>query len=122
MFYGASPYLFEFARELRYNPTEAETLLWEKLKGKQLGVKFRRQHPIYQYIADFYCHQIKLVIEVDGDYHRLRDQIEYDKFRSDDLSELGIEIIRFSNDLIETDINTAIEIIQKIIVQHTPNP
>jgi cyclase len=81
MFYGAAPYLFRYAKKLRNNPTKAESLLWDKLKQKQLGFKFRRQHPVYKYIADFYCHKLKLIIEIDGDYHNETYQKEYDIFR-----------------------------------------
>ena len=63
MYYGAPHSIFEKARFLRDNPTNTETILWERLRKNKLGVKFRRQHPINIYIADFYCHKIKLVIE-----------------------------------------------------------
>ncbi len=121
MFYGAPPFLFEYAKQLRNNPTKAETILWLRLKGKQLGVKFRRQHPIYKYSVDFYCHELKLVIEVDGDYHEQRNQMEYDKFRSKDLSEFGIHIIRFSNNQIEKKLNFVTEEIKRVISHRTPN-
>ncbi len=60
VFYGATPSIFENARILREKPTKAEKTLWDKLKGKQLGVKFRRQHPVYTYVADFYCYEKKI--------------------------------------------------------------
>jgi cyclase len=63
MFLGADSLIFKNAEALRYRMTAAEELLWQNLKGKQLGVKFRRQHPLGIYIADFYCHRHKLVIE-----------------------------------------------------------
>lgn len=67
MFYGAPPYIFEKARKLRETMTPAEQILWKYLKKRQLkGCKFRRQHPLSEFIADFYCHSLKLVIEVDG--------------------------------------------------------
>lgn len=70
MFYSAPPYAFERARELRMNMTQAEEILWEHLKKKQLnGYKFRRQHPVFKFIVDFYCHKAKLVVELDGEYH-----------------------------------------------------
>jgi cyclase len=69
MFYGASKLIFQKAEELRKNMTHAELLMWGILKGNQLGVKFRRQHPVSFYIVDFYCHELKLVIEVDGSIH-----------------------------------------------------
>ena len=69
MFYGAGPILFEFAKNLRNNQTEAEQYLWNYLKGNQiLNVRFKRQHPVLYFVADFYCHKAKLVIEIDGGY------------------------------------------------------
>jgi len=72
MFMGASNLIFKNAEVLRNNMTAAEMLLWGHLKGNQLGAKFRRQNPLGNYIADFYCHQHKLVIEVDGSIHIYR--------------------------------------------------
>ena len=70
MFYGAKRNIFQRAKELRKNMTVTEQLLWRRLNKKQLGVRFKRQHPIDIFIADFYCHQYKLVVEVDGEYHK----------------------------------------------------
>lgn len=97
MFFGANPFIFEKAKELRKQQTESEEKLWNCLRKNQMGFKFRRQHPIYNYIADFYCHPIKLVIEIDGEYHLESEQKEYDKLRSEDLAEFGITVVRFSN-------------------------
>jgi very-short-patch-repair endonuclease len=99
MFIDAKPELFRLARDYRDNPTEAERILWEHLrKFRSEGFVFRRQHPIIFFIADFYCHRIKLVIEVDGDYHS-DDQIhEYDVSRSGELERYGITILRFRNE------------------------
>ncbi len=90
-------YTTELARELRQNMTEAEKLLWERLKKKQLdGHRFRRQHPVYRYVLDFYCHEKNLAIELDGGVHRKSE--EYDEFRDETLKSTGIETLRFSND------------------------
>ena len=97
MFFGAAPILFERARELRKNLTKAEKLMWSQLSKKQLGVKFRRQHPIDQYIADFYCHELRLVIEVDGEIHNEPDIFENDRNRDSVMKDLGINVLRFSN-------------------------
>ncbi len=79
MFYNAKPHIFEKAKMLRKYMTNSELILWERLKGKQLlGFRFRPQHPIDIFIADFYCHPLKLVIEVDGGIHKTADQREYD--------------------------------------------
>ena len=120
MFYGASPDIFKKARVLRGNPTKAEKVLWEKLRLKQLGVKFRRQHPINIYITDFYCHEKKLVVEVDGDYHLMSDQKEYDELRTEDIKEYGIEVIRFKNEEILEKTNDVIKKIKKVIARCAP--
>ena len=82
--------------------TDAELLLWEKLKGKQmLGLRFGAQHPIDIFIADFYCHPIKLVIEVDGGMHKTKGQREYDIGRTAELNYWEIEVVRFTNEEIK---------------------
>lgn len=115
LFYGAKPHIFEKAKALRINMTKAEMILWEKLKGKQmLGLRFRSQHPIDIFIADFYCHPIKLVIEVDGGIHDSTEQKEYDIGRTAELNYWEIEVIRFINEEIEKDINLVIDKIKKV--------
>ncbi|MDX8337735.1 endonuclease domain-containing protein [Draconibacterium sp. IB214405] len=114
MFYGAKAHIFEKAKLLRNNMTVAELLLWEQLKGKKvLGLRFRQQHPIDIFIADFYCHPIKLVIEVDGGIHKSRDQKEYDIGRTGELNYWDIEVVRFTNEEIEKDITRVIEVIKQ---------
>jgi len=99
MFYGASPELFARAKYLRFNQTPAEKLLWTYLKGNQLaGFRFKAQHPIQWFIADFYCHEAKLVVELDGAVHDNIDQQAYDDSRSYCLGELNIMVIRFRNE------------------------
>jgi tryptophan synthase alpha chain len=97
MFYGALPLIFERAEILRKNPTFEEAILWEILKGKKLGVKFRRQHPIWNYIADFYCPELKLVIEVDGSIHDIKEVKENDISRQEIIESFDIRVIRFPN-------------------------
>ena len=90
MFYNAKPHIFEKAKALRNNMTVSELILWERLKGKQiLGLRFRPQHPIDIFIADFYCHPLRLVIEVDGGIHLSKDQKEYDLGREGELEYWG---------------------------------
>ena len=99
MYYGASATLFEYAKEMRKRPTAAEDALWLILKDEQfVQYKFRRQHPIARFIADFYCHGLRLVIEVDGGYHILQEQKAFDSFRDEDMAALGISVLRFTND------------------------
>ena len=95
MFYGASSKTFEFAKKLRNDLTPAETQLWENLKKKKLGVRFKPQHPIGHFIADFYCHPSKLAIEIDGKIHNR--QKEYDINREAEIEKYEIKVIRFKN-------------------------
>ncbi len=88
----------ENRRDLRKNQTDAERLLWNKLRNKQFyELKFFRQYGIGQYIADFYCPKVKLAIELDGGQHFKEDGIVYDKKRGNYFIEFGIRTIRFSN-------------------------
>lgn len=113
MYYGASPALLEFARSLRTNETEAEKILWMHLCGKKVnGLRFRRQHPVLYFIADFFCPKAKLIIEVDGGIHKMPAQFEYDKNRDSELSAYGLKVLRFTNDEV---INNIDYVIQKII-------
>ena len=106
MWKGAPQNLFSKAKFLRQNETETEKILWEKLKNNQLqGFKFRRQHPISLYIADFYCHKLKLVIEIDGEYHDSLKQEKKDTERTEILNNNGLEVIRFTNQEIKENID-----------------
>ena len=106
MFYNASAGIFEKARMLRSNMTNAEKLLWEYLKNKSLnGLRFKAQHPIMGFIADFYCHKTKLIIEIDGARHQSTEQKEYDMNRTVEMEKYGIKGIRFSNEQIFAILN-----------------
>ena len=114
MYFRANPVTLETARLLRKSMTYSESLLWEKLKGKQLlGLRFRRQHPIDMFIVDFYCHTARLVIEVDGEIHM--DQIEYDDGREADIEKYNIKIIRFTNDEVNNNIEDVLQKIESVI-------
>jgi very-short-patch-repair endonuclease len=107
---------FEFARTMRHIPTEAERLLWERLRKRQVdNYYFRRQHPLSNYIADFYCHSQKLIIEVDGNIHNSPEAIEYDKSREYVLKEFGYTIIRINNSEIFEDIDSVIKKIAEVL-------
>ncbi len=105
--------LLDKAKEMRENPTPAEDALWQLLKGKKLNAKFRRQHPIDSFIADFVCLDKMLIIEVDGDIHDL--QKEEDQKRTDRLSELGYEVIRFKNEEVLADTGNVIDKIISVL-------
>ena len=105
MFYGANRAIFIRAAKLRSNMTEAENVLWKVLRNKDVfKVRFKRQHPIDIFIVDFYCHQLKLAIEVDGEIHLLKKVNEYDAGRQHDIEKLGIKILRFTNKEILEDL------------------
>jgi very-short-patch-repair endonuclease len=98
MFYGASRVTIRTASILRKNATLAENILWKKLRDRNIfQVKFRRQHPVDIFIVDFYCHEIKLVIEIDGEIHESEQAKEYDSSRQSCLESLGLTVIRFTN-------------------------
>ena len=89
----------ELRKKLRNNPTLAERILWHSLRNRRLlGFKFRRQAGIGRYIADFYCPKAKLVIEIDGESHLPHEAKVYDSIRTDFINELGLRVLRFSND------------------------
>lgn len=91
--------VFENARFLKKVMTPAEETLWQHLRDRKFkGYKFRRQHPLKSFIADFYCHTSKLIIEVDGGYHQAPEIKEYDHMRTKELEALGLKVIRFSNE------------------------
>ncbi len=116
MYYGATASAFEKARQLRNQMTKEELMLWERIKGKQVcNVRFRRQHPINTFIADFYCHEAKLVIELDGKIHL--QSIEYDIERTKIIENFNIKVIRFENEEVLTKINDVILQITKIVIK-----
>jgi len=116
MFYGANSTTLRTAAILRKNMTLPEILLWKKLKDRKIfNVKFRKQHPISIFIVDFYCHEHKLVIEVDGEVHNDEKIIDYDLGRSTELNKFGIKVIRFTNDEIIYNIDSVITKILGVI-------
>lgn len=116
MFYGASPELFVKAKQLRRNQTPAEKRLWTYLNANRLGgFRFKAQHPLHQFIADFYCHAARLVIELDGSVHDTLEQREYDENRTYMIEEFGIRVIRFRNQEVFSTINSVLEIIKQYL-------
>lgn len=107
-------------RALRSDSTNAEKILWSHLRNSYLGLKFRRQHGIGEYIVDFYCPAKRLVIEVDGDSHFDDAQIQYDKLRTEYFNKLKIDIIRFTNLDIYHDMERVSEVI-KNYASNTPS-
>ena len=115
MFEGASPLIFANAKHLRKNTTEAEIFLWAYLKQGINGFKVRRQHPIGVYIADFYCHQVRLIIELDGSIHHEQSIKNDDELRQRELESWGYKVIRFTNEEVLQKVESVIEIISNLI-------
>lgn len=112
-YYNAPDKIFEFAKELRHSQTSAEEFLWQILRNRRIEeMKFRRQHPLGNFVVDFYCHEAKLVIELDGSIHEIPDVKLYDKERQAAIEQLGLTVLRFTNDEIFSDIDN---VIHKII-------
>ena len=116
MWKGAKSDLFSKAINLREKMTVTEVVIWKTLKNKQLlGHKFRRQHPVNHFIVDFYCHKLKLVIEIDGEYHTQKEQIKLDQERTKILEFQGLKVIRFSNEEVNNNISKVLEEIKNHI-------
>jgi very-short-patch-repair endonuclease len=116
--YNAALSTFEKAKTLRKNSTPAEKLLWKMIRNRDvMGFKFRRQHPLLYFVADFYCHEALLVIELDGDIHELQDVQQYDKQREEKIKELGITVLRFKNE----EVFAEPEMVIKKIEEHLAN-
>ncbi len=120
------PELKDLARELRNCSTKAEIKLWVQLKGKQmLGYDFHRQKPLLNYIADFYCPELNLVIEIDGYSHEFEETQIRDKRKEIELKKWGITVLRFRDEDVHGDLENVLRGIELYIVdfvKHTPNP
>ena len=109
---GYDKQLIQLSKKLRNNSTKEEIILWQSLKQKQLGVKFRRQQPIGKYIADFVCFEKKIIIELDGGQHNESSNIEKDKMRDLFFNQNGFKVVRFWNNEIHQNLDGVIEKIQ----------
>ena len=114
MFYGAHPLIFRKAEELRNKMTRSEELLWNYLNHNEWNLKFRRQHPVSLYVADFYCHKLKLIIEIDGNIHELEDVKRNDTIRENNLKSFGLSVIRFKNEDVINHLGTVIKKIEEL--------
>ncbi|PZX47654.1 endonuclease domain-containing protein [Algoriphagus chordae] len=112
MHHKASSEIFRRAKELRLRLTPAESVLWERIRANRLNnLHFRRQHPVYKYILDFYCHQYQFGIELDGEIHDQSDQKLRDLAREEDLRGLGIHILRFKNHFVMQETEEVLRLI-----------
>ena len=113
----------EKRRKLRNNMTNAEKLLWERIRNRQVKNKrFLRQYSVVKYVLDFYCPEIKLAIEVDGDTHYSEEEIEYDKLRQSEIENFGISFLRFKNEEIFGNTDKVILKIETFIDTTPLNP
>jgi very-short-patch-repair endonuclease len=104
--------LKKFSRKLRTNQTPAERKLWKYIRRNQINnLRFTRQKPIGKYIADFYCHKLKLVIEIDGDRHFKNKEPEKDKIRDKFFKNQGLKVVRFNNLDVYKNIEGVLQII-----------
>jgi very-short-patch-repair endonuclease len=111
------------ARALRRNSTDAERILWSELRGHRLnGTSFRRQVPVENYIADFVCHAVKLIIELDGGQHFSDEGEQADARRSAVIEAKGFKVLRFSNHDVMTNRNGVLETIASAVAERTPTP
>ena len=111
------PYLKQLARNLRNNSTLSEVLLWQELRGKQMmGYDFHRQKPLNNYIVDFYCNELQLAIEIDGDSHDSDEAIKKDEIRQSKLESLGVSFLRFDDLDVKKEMNFVIDSIENWII------
>jgi len=120
-------YLKEFARQNRNKPTLTEKILWKYLKGKQMkGYDFHRQKPIGNFIADFYCYKLLLIIELDGYTHTFEDVIEKDIIKQEFMQDIGMTVLRFKDEEVLNDMDNVLRAIENYIFQfenkHILNP
>src|ERR1035437_3501707 len=116
--YRASAEIFKRANSLRREMTDAEKILWEKLRNKRFyGLKFRRQHPAGKFITDFYCHEKKFVIEVDGGIHNDAGVKEKDEGRTHELENFELHIVRFTNEDICRDLDNVLKRLKVLLLK-----
>ena len=119
-YFGAGPELLRVAAGLRRSMTPAEKVLWERLRRKQLkGYRFRRQHPLYRFVVDFFCYEALLIIEVDGSVHQNPYQKDRDIERTKMLEQFNLTELRFTNDQIINDIDSVLAQIERYLQENS---
>ncbi len=113
-------YQKQIRSQLRTNMPKPEEILWQRIRRKQLGVKFRRQHGIGRYIVDFYCAELKLVIEIDGDSHFSDEGKEKDAMRDAFMEALGIKVLRFTNEEVMKQTESVLERLFSLVRSSNP--
>jgi very-short-patch-repair endonuclease len=118
---GSNPGALVRAKRLRQRSTLSENVLWERLRDRQfLSLKFRRQVAIGPYVADFYCHERRLVLELDGAVHEEERQRAHDQNRDANLSSLGYRVLRFTNEEVLKDTDAVLERIRHYLERPKP--
>ena len=113
-----NPKLKDLARKLRNDSTKSEIKLWMELKGKQIyGYDFQRQKPLLNYIVDFYCNELELVIELDGYSHQFEEIVIKDEYKEAELKKYGLTMLRFDDDEIMKDMNNVLKTIEQYIIE-----
>ena len=119
-----NPSLKLLARDLRNSSTLSEVLLWQKIKGKSFGVEFHRQVPLDEFIVDFYCHELMLAIEIEGNSHD--NKYDYDISRQSILEDNGVSFIRFNDLDVKKYMNNVLRALEQkiedLVIQHPPSP
>ncbi|UZQ54731.1 endonuclease domain-containing protein [Trichothermofontia sichuanensis B231] len=116
-----NPRLKEIARKLRKTMTKSEVILWQHLKGKQMGgYDFDRQRPIDEYIVDFYCKKLMLAIEIDGSSHDSEEAQERDRYRQQRLEALGVRFLRFRDEDVRQNVASVLQAIAIWIRDNAP--
>ncbi len=119
--FGAFPETFRLAKQLRQSMTMAEKVVWQELRSRFLSeFKFRRQHPIREFIVDFICGEKGLVIEIDGGIHQGLEVKARDENRTAELERMGLKVIRFTNDEVLNDIKTVKQKIKAELLSPSP--
>lgn len=119
-----NPKLKEYARLLRNNVTLSEVLIWQKVKRKALGVEFHRQVSMLEYIVDFYCHELLLAIEIDGDSHEYK--YDYDQRRQGELEKYGVHFLRLTDLEVKKEMFSVMlkleQIVEELLVLRRTSP
>ncbi|NLO07083.1 MAG: endonuclease domain-containing protein [candidate division WS1 bacterium] len=110
---AAEKHKVKFAREQRREATRSEERLWQELRGKRLGVRFRRQHPIGKFVIDFFCNERRLAVEIDGPVHE--KQQGYDRYRDEWLAEQGIRVLRIPDEDVTENISGVLDRIREAL-------
>jgi very-short-patch-repair endonuclease len=118
MFFGAYAEIFRNAANLRANMTPAEKLLWEELRMNKQGIRFKPQHPMIFYIADFYSYALRLVIEIDGPIHQFK--LDYDMERTHAMELAGNKVVRFTNEQVLNQLPDVLKEIRTLIEERRP--